>query len=112
MTRRWRGFYYWHMLVDCTCLREGGIRLRSDELKSAVRGHLRIERRVARLTYDPTSPTAVGDLVPPLMEVRIHRLQGNDLVLHGEEHSAAGMVLLRQPQAWWCRVVQVFESAS
>jgi hypothetical protein len=93
------------MLVDCTPLRQGGIRLRSDELTPAVRGHLRIERGTARLTFDPTSPITVGDVVPPLMEVRLYRLQGADLVLHGEEHTAAGMVVLRQPQAWWCTVV-------
>jgi hypothetical protein len=39
------------------------------------------------------------------MAVRLYRLQGADLVLHGEEHTAAGMVVLRQPQAWWCTVV-------
>lgn len=97
--------YYAHMLVDCTRLRQGGIRLRPDELGPPVRGHLRIDPGVARLTYEPVSPTTVGDLVPPLMEVRIHRLRDDDLVLHGEEHSSAGMVLLRQPQAWWCKVV-------
>lgn len=94
------------MLVDCTRLRQGGIRLRPDELVPAVRGHLRIERGTARLTFEPTSPITVGDLVPPLMEVRIYRLQGGDLVLHGEEQTAAGMVVLRQPQAWWCTAVR------
>jgi hypothetical protein len=94
------------MFVDCTRLRQGGIRLRPDELAPAVRGHLRIERGTARLTFDPTSPITVGDLVPPLMEVRIYRLQGADLVLHGEEQTPAGMVVLRQPQAWWCTVVR------
>lgn len=94
------------MLVDCTRLRQGGVKLERHELDPPVRGHLRIGRRTARLTYDPTSPTTVGDVVQPLAEVRIHRLDGDDLVLHGVEETAAGMVVLRQQQAWWCRVVR------
>jgi hypothetical protein len=93
------------MLVDCTRLREGGIKLERHELDPPVRGHLRIERGIARLTFDPTSPTTVGDVVAPLAQVRIHRLQGDDLVLHGVEETAAGTVVLRQPQSWWCRMV-------
>lgn len=93
------------MLVDCTRLREGGIRLASGELQRAVRGHLRIERGIARVTYEPTSPTTVGDLVPPLNGVRIHRLRGDDIVLHGYEETWVRPVVLRHPQAWWCQVV-------
>jgi hypothetical protein len=94
-----------HMLVDCTRLREGGIRLGHDELQPAVRGHLRIERGIARVTCDPTSPTTVGDLVPPLNAVCIHRLRGDDIVPHGHEEIWVETVVLRHPQAWWCQVV-------
>jgi hypothetical protein len=94
------------MLVDCTRLRKGGVKLEHHELDPPVRGHLRIGRGTARLTYYPTSPTTVGDIVPPLSEVRIHRLDGDDLVLHGVEETVAAMIVLRQPQAWWCKAVR------
>jgi hypothetical protein len=40
---------------------------------------------VARLTWDPKSPTTVGDIIPPLEGCTLYKIDGDSLVLHGRE---------------------------
>lgn len=96
------------MLVDVVQMRATGMKLTPEELKEAKRwrGYLRLSGRTAYLTYHADNPEWVGDVVNPLEEARIDRLEGDTFVVKGKQRLERLRPEPRHPQAWLCTVVR------
>ena len=101
------------MLVDVVPMRDQGVKIAQDDLRltTPVRGHVTLRLVVVRRTgfgvdekIERTVRASVlgypdehdDDLLPPLREARIERMESDSFVVTGLE---AG-----HPQAWWCRL--------
>ena len=96
------------MLCKVTRLRARGIRV-SAKTDEAATGDLRIKERaqsafgravmVAQL-LDPTRPTAVPELLPPLFDPQLLQMQGNQMVFSGIERECIGGEFVDYAQTW------------
>lgn len=106
------------MLVDVVCLRREGVKLPRDAVLAAVpvRGRLTIASwrqgyggGPVTIMHDAHLSTGndpmQGQLLPSLHQARVTRIQGNALVVVGEERLGRFGTPPGYPQAWWCRLV-------
>ncbi len=111
------------MLVDVIRMRREGARIPSETLKAAtpVRGHLSVVSRMSRsrrqdsvmlaLLLDVTSK--LEEVLPPLDEVRLTALRGDEFVLQGFEEVLRGRRLVDNcVQSWWCKLVLPSEAGT
>ncbi len=91
--------------------RPTGEKLSRDALRDAPRvmGELIIDGDAAYLCggHRTGEWPSHGQVLPPLYEPRVRRLQGDQMVVVGKYLRDAIHVHVTQPQAWWCRVVQL-----
>jgi len=106
------------MLVDVVCLRIDGEKRSAEDVLNAkpLRGDLKVMHLQgelhALLTFPWLGQTGHATSWPRIGPCVLRRIEGDDLVLVGEE--LVGMVHAQRlvPQAWWCRLVRNAEGAA
>ena len=100
------------MMASVTRLRVKGVRVRSDAGATTV-GELRVEEfvksafgrtvKVARLMH-PDRPLSVPELLPPLFDVKLLKMENNFLVLAGIERESTEGQITDYAQTWLARM--------
>lgn len=99
------------MLVDVIFMRREGVKRTGDELRQArpMRAEIVVMSHGsdvnAVLTFPWRGPASPGDRLPKLNGVKLHRLCGAALVLHGGEFVGENHARHLVPQAWWCTIL-------
>ena len=93
------------VLVDAICMRQDGIKLRPEELRTEQprRGHLHVDHGEARLTTQPDGPASASDVFAPLDHAHLYRISDEAWVLYGYEHPNGSQ---GHKQAWYCTLAQ------
>lgn len=99
-------------MATVTRLRVRGVRVRVDKDAVAAMGDLRVEdlahsafgrpMRVAHLTH-PERPQSVPELLPPLFDVKLLKLDKEAMVLAGIERESVDGKLVDYAQTWLAR---------
>jgi hypothetical protein len=106
------------MLVDVTLLRAKGVRLRKGELPAPARGHLVIEDdpgtassfkrpvRVAHLYHAIGVQQTRQDLLLPIFDAVVIRIEAEVITITGTELASDGDRVAENGQVWRCALVR------
>ena len=106
------------MLVDVVTLRAKGVRLRKGELPAPVRGHLVIEDdpgtatsfkrpiRVAHLYQAIGVQQTRQDVMLPIFDAAVIRIEGEVVTVIGTELASADGRVAEHGQVWRCTLVR------